>query len=178
MARWRLINAHYLNTIDNQWEYKETSRDSGRQVRKIYDVPRLFDPNDPGDCNYSGECVVCYEGKGQGRDYVFRGPPTPEMEPLDDEAKAISEAESPKWVHPIDSLPGQGYNDSLLHALERQLDALTRKLSAEPAPPVPVSAIDPSAFAKMQGQLAELMASNAELQARLAETAEAPARRA
>lgn len=178
MARWRLINAHYLNTVDNQWEYKETSRDSGRQVRKIFDVPRLFDPNDPNDCNYPGEVIVCYEGKGQSRDHIFTGPPTPEMEPLDDEAKAISEAESPKWIHPIDSLPGQGYNDNLLRTLERQLDAIARKVVADPAPPVPVSGIDPAAFAKMQEQIAELAASNAALQAQLLEKAEAPARRA
>lgn len=177
MARWRLLSPHYLNTVDNQWEYKELDRNTGRQARKVYNVPRLFNPDDPGDFNSpgSGEVIVCYDGKGQPRDHIFTGPPTPEMEPLDDEARTISGKESPKWVHPIESLPGQGYNDGLLAALQKQLDAMARGQVAQPAAPTPVGGIDPDAFAKLQAQVAELMEANAALQA---EMAERPERRA
>lgn len=167
MARWRLINAHYLNTVDNQWEYKETDRTTGRQARKTFDVPRLFDPNDPADHNYPGEVIVCHEGKGQGRDYPFFGPPTPEMEPLDDEARAISDSERHKWVHPIESLPGQGFNDGLLASFQQQIAALAAGQAASATAPLPVSIVDPSAFAQMQEQVAALIAQNAELQEQL-----------
>lgn len=39
------------------------------------------------------------------RDNLFVGPPTPDMEPIDAAAKAISESHRADWVHPIESLP-------------------------------------------------------------------------
>lgn len=104
MARWSLMNAHYLNVPGTEWEYKETT-DSGKQGRKIFPVPLHLDPNNPRDHNYPGEIIVCHEGKGQPKDIVFVGPPTPDMTPLDDEAQAISDSMQPAWIHPIESLP-------------------------------------------------------------------------
>ncbi len=109
MARWRLITGHYLNVLIDgelvEWEYKEIDRTTGKQARKIFPVPMLMDPNDPADCNYPGEIVVCHEGSGQRRDIVFVGNPTPDMEPYDEEAEAISASLRQKWEHPIESLP-------------------------------------------------------------------------
>lgn len=171
MARWRLVNAHYLNVPGTEWEYKEQDRTSGKQARKVFAVPAFLDPRDAADHNYPGEIVVCHEGKGQGRDITFLGEPTPEMEPMDDEAEAISKSCSHKWVHPIESLPGQGYSQSLLSSLEAMLAA---KVAGEPKA-VANQSVDPNEFAAMKEQLATLMAQNAEL---LAAQAAKPGRRA
>jgi hypothetical protein len=114
MARWRLRNSHYLNILDpdtgepTEWEYKEQDATTGRMGRKIYHVPCLLDPNDPGYCNYPGEIVVCHDGKGERKDIVFFGDPTPDMEALDEEAEEISAALQSRWKHPIDTLPANG----------------------------------------------------------------------
>jgi hypothetical protein len=99
------------------------------------------------------------------------------MEPVDDEARAISDKESVKWIHPIDSLPGQGYGDALLAQMQKQLDAIARGQTAPVAAPVSSVGVDPDAFARLQTQVAELMEANARLQAQIAEPAEEPARR-
>lgn len=115
MARWRLINAHYINVESYfgqpvEWEYKETDRNTGRANRKMFPVPLYLDPNQPSDHNYpeQGEIIVCYKGKGLPRDIVFLSEPTPEMEPLDEEAEAISASLRQKWEHPIESLAPNG----------------------------------------------------------------------
>lgn len=111
MARWKLTEAHYLNVPGTQWEHKETDRSTGKQARKVFDVPLYLDPEQPADCNYFddgvGEIIVCYEGKGQPRDIVFEGPPTKAMTPLDAEAEAITAPWREKWLgsDPIESLP-------------------------------------------------------------------------
>lgn len=120
MARWRLLQPHYLKTEDEIYEYKETNRDTGRQATKKYEVPRLFDPNNPADCDRNGECIVCHKGKGQRGDFVFFGPPTPDMEPLDDEAKKISAEWEKKWERPIESLPGD-FSQSLISEFEKKM---------------------------------------------------------
>lgn len=113
MARWRLRTAHYLNVVDRdgekiEWEYSETSRDTGRRARKLFAVPLMLDTNNAADYNYPGEIIVCQPGKGQGRDIEFLGDPTPDMEPLDEEAESVSDGLRSKWEHPIDSLAPNG----------------------------------------------------------------------
>ena len=115
--RWRLVNAHYLRVPELpdgtkvEWEHKETSRESGRSVRKLFPVPILLNPNDGADCNYPGELIVAHAVDGAHnlrQDYIFEGEPTPEMEPLNDAAQAISDSLRTKWEHPIDSIPVNG----------------------------------------------------------------------
>src|SRR5580704_3501087 len=110
--RWRLTNPHYLKVFalpDGtrcEWEHKETSRETGRSVRKLYPVPILLNPSDPADCNYPGEIIVAHEGDHNlTQDIIFEGPPTQEMEPLNDAAQAISDSMRDRWLHPIDTLP-------------------------------------------------------------------------
>lgn len=118
---------HYLNVPGTQWEQKEIDTRSGKQLRKLYEVPQLLDPSNPADCNPYGEIVVCHEGKGQRGDIEFVGKPTPDMDPLDDEARAISEAESKNWIHPIDSLSASGdYGESLIRRFEQMMTELVR----------------------------------------------------
>lgn len=99
MARWQLTEPHYLNTLDTKWEFETKSRTTGRSERKQFRVPTHLDPNIETDCNYQerignnmvdAKIIVCWEGKGELKDIIFEGPPTPGMLPLDDEAKEIS----------------------------------------------------------------------------------------
>jgi hypothetical protein len=111
MARWELREPHYLFTEPGtKWEYIETDRVSGRQVRKQYDVPQYFHHEAESDwtefttlangARASG-IVVVSDGHNPGpRDVIFRGEPTPGMKPLDDEARAITAKFKNKWNLP------------------------------------------------------------------------------
>lgn len=156
MARWKLTEDHYLNgcppDLDAcEWEYKETDRTNGRERRKRFVVPFYA----------VADSIVCYAGKGQPSDIVFTGAPTPSMEPLDDEARTISKEWEPRWQHPIESLPGQGFSASLLSGLERQLAELSAKTPA----PVVQSGVSKEEFDALKEQLALLLAEKAEREA-------------
>lgn len=95
MARWQLTEAHYLNVPGNETE----DRTKGDNSKKKLPAPMHLDPNDEKQWNYremiapqimEGRIIVCHEGKGEPKDIIFVGDPTPGMLPLDDEAKAIS----------------------------------------------------------------------------------------
>ena len=130
MARWKLLNPHYLmvegDQGETQWEYKELDRNTGRQIRKTFIVPRYLDPGDPSDWthkqnNDEGDIIVAWKGSEQPRDLILKGDPTPDMLGLDDEAKAISaNLAKTVWKHPIDALPGT-YSQSMLDDLQRQV---------------------------------------------------------
>lgn len=155
MARWSLRNPHYLNTPGNEWMQEETDRETGRVNRKIFPVPRLLDPGNPRDQNRDGEVVVCYEGKGLPQDIVFLGEPTPEMEPLDDEAKQISEGLRAKWEHPIDTLPANG-------GMNEQESAFMQTLmkSFAQAQPAANTSVPKADFDALKAQVEELLAQN------------------
>ena len=170
MARWRLTAKHYINATRHgevtQWMREETNRDTGRVARTLFNVPVYLDPDDPRDQNYPGEIIVAYEKGARPKDLVFTGEPTPDMEPVDEEAQKISDVTRPKWINPIDSLPSTGgnYSEALLTLLTRQLDEATKKSGiAQRAE----GAIDQAAFKKMQEDMKALMESNAKLQAQL-----------
>lgn len=162
MARWRLSEDHYLHAQvygeANEWEYKETDRETGREIRKRFKVPFFA----------GREMIVCYAGSERDGDNGRLGPiviecsPTPAMTPLDDEAKEISAQYEKSWQHPIESLPGQGFNDALLTTLTKQLEAI---MANGPAVPVASTGVSREEFEVLQRQLAELMAQNAELAA-------------
>lgn len=130
MARWKLMNNHHLRTIGNEWEYKEIDRTTGREVRKRIEVPRYLDVNDQHDWtnswgnkdNQEGEIIVCHEGKGDSRDVVFFGDPTPDMMPIDDEAKAISATFEKRWNYsPETDFINAGYSQSLIDNFQRDM---------------------------------------------------------
>ena len=127
MARWRLAAPHYLMVEGNVWEYKEVDRTTGRQKTTKFPVPTLLDPDQPTDWNYvygrdSGEIIVADHESDNTKDIVFRGEPTPDMVPLDDEAKAISASLAHKWKHPIESLTGT-YADAMMKDLSEEMQA-------------------------------------------------------
>jgi hypothetical protein len=115
--RWRLTEAHHLN-IDTlpdgtkvEWEHKETSRESGRAVRKLFPVPMFLEPKDAADHNYPGEIIVAHAVDGchnLRQDYIFTGPPTRGMEPLNEAAETITEEWKHRWNNPVESLPANG----------------------------------------------------------------------
>lgn len=165
MARWRLTAKHYLNVPGTTWRHEETSRDTGERMEQLYPVPRYIDPDEPKNQDRNGETIVCHEGKGQRGDITFIGLPTPDMEPLDDEAEAITAPLRAKWDHPIDSLPGNGdYSQSLFAMFQKQLDEAARNITTAPNTPI-VQGVDPKAFEELQSTVAALMAKNAELEA-------------
>ncbi len=163
MARWSLRNPHYLNVPGNEWMQEETDRETGRRNRKIFPVPQLLDPNNPQDQNYRelGRIIVCHEGKGEPRDIIFLGEPTPEMEPFDEEAEQISESLRSKWEHPIETLPANGgMNDKEMAFMQHMMEAFAKN-----AAPAPNASVPLDQFEELKAQVAELMKQNAELKA-------------
>jgi hypothetical protein len=180
MARWKLTDSHYLAVEGTEWEYKEQNRETGRQARKVYEVPLHLDPKNPADHNYPKDEAIIVSNKfnpAYPRDYIFRGTPTPDMEPMDDEAQAISDGERKNWIHPIEAL-NMTYSESRLSEFERGIAELLAKgvpkMSSKPMPALSLSGVDPEAFERMQQQIATLMEQNAKLEKALSE---APRRR-
>lgn len=162
MARWLLTQPHYLNIPGTKWRYDEVSQATGEMVSQEFAVPRLLDPNNPRDCRSPEGCVVTTGTPSRG-DWAFIGEPTPDMDPLDDEAEAISLSLRPKWQHPIESLPanGEGFSTAILALLEKQLTEASRTA----VPNTAVTGVSKEEFVTLQEQVAALMARNAELEA-------------
>jgi hypothetical protein len=145
--RWRLLQSHYINIAQLpdgtkiEWEHKETNRESGRAVRKLYPVPMLLNPEDPGDQNYPGEIVVTQEVEGatpRRQDLIMFGPPTRDMEPMNDEAEAISDSLRARWINPVETLPSNGGMDDKEMAFFKTMMSQFGG-SAQPAPAQVVS---------------------------------------
>lgn len=181
MARWRLMQPHYLNVPDTEWEYKEVNRTSGKPQRKVYQVPRMLHPDDSGDYTHPElqAIIVCYEGKGEARDLTFFGEPTPDMEPLDAEAQAISDSCRGKWVAPMgaDAFPAQGgYGGARAEEFLKELTALMA--AQQPVAPTSAPNVSVDEFEALKKQVALLLEQNALLQAQAnPEPVAAPARR-
>lgn len=149
MARWRVLTPHYILAEQfgepTEWVREETNRDTGRAFRKTYKVPLYIDPNEAFYARVpSGMCVVALPGSERPGDIVFHGEPTPDMEPLDDEAAAISERQRHLWKSPIDNLPiniGEDFNALLTQTLEKSLSEAMRNATA---PPQQAQAVAPS----------------------------------
>jgi hypothetical protein len=180
MARWMLKDAHYLSVPGIEWEYKENDRETGRSARKVYEVPLYLNPTWTQDWNDPDGIVVSnrYDAAHR-RDVVFTGPPTPDMEPLDDEATSISNEHRADWKHPIESL-NMTYSESRLSDFEReiaQLMATKMVQSDKPLPNVSIKGVDPKKFEELQEQVKQLMDLNAVLQVELLEKKKVSVRR-
>lgn len=138
--RWRLIEPHYINCPELpdgtkvQWEHKEASRETGRVSRHLFEVPLLLDPRDPADHNHLGEIIVSRQVDGarfNQRDIIFLGDPTPGMEPLNEEAEAITASLRQRWEHPIDTLPVNGGMNAQEQAfMENMVRAFAQQVGA------------------------------------------------
>ena len=169
MARWYLLEAHYLNVPGTEWEYKESDRETGRQARRVYGVPLYLDPKDPADLTDRENqwVVVSYKyNKAHPRDVIFTGPPTPAMEPIDDEAIAITQGyhDRGEWKHPIENL-NMTYSQSILSEFEQKLaQMLSGRVDMTPPPNLPTSGVSQKQFEELQLSLKQLMEQNASLQ--------------
>lgn len=95
--QWRITQPHYLRV-------KFKNPNDNQDV--TYDVLFECDGDNPADL-----------GKGtkyRGREYIYLGPPTPDMEPLDREAeeakKKYDDAQAKRLavINPIEALPIEG----------------------------------------------------------------------
>lgn len=135
MARFQLTAPHYINVENNEWEYKEVDRTTGKEKRHLRQVPRYLHPEDPSDWNYiterlpngqisDGQIIVATKADSSfPKDIVFKGPPTMDMLPLDDEAKIMIAALQKKWSHPINDLSVGGFAEQLPMIWQQQLEA-------------------------------------------------------
>ncbi len=176
--RWRLTNPHYLKVFELpdgtrcEWEHKETARETGRTVRKLYAVPILLNPSDSADCNYPGEIIVAHAGESNLRqDIIFEGPPTQEMEPLNEAAQALSDSMRDKWLHPIDTLPANGGMNAAESAFMAKMMAAFERIAPPSATP---TAINQAQFDELKAQVAALQAA---LAAKAGPTSAIPERR-
>lgn len=137
MARWKLVEPHYIHAerdgAQPEWIYKEINRANGREIQKKYIVPMHLDPRSSSDWNDwpdgpNGDgIVVVTDGKNaKQRDIILvpdkKGnlPITHGMEPLDDEARAIT-AEYTK-THPfLEGREEATYSERLLDKFIEQL---------------------------------------------------------
>lgn len=171
MARWRVTAKHYLLARqfgeDTTWVREETNRDTGRAFRRTFAVPLYIDPEDPICINRNtGFCVVATEGSEMPGDITLLSPCTPDMEPLDDDARRITAEESKKWKDPINSLPisiGDDFGNQLLAMLTSQFNNVAN------APGVSLKGASNSEIEELkamlvaqQEQIAKLLAGNVE----------------
>lgn len=144
MARWKLMAPHYMNLVNGaDWEYVENS--GGKHRRHRFLVPRMLNPNDPGDWNSrwgqrssnnivgneEGEIIVALPGKGEGSDYEFLGDPTPDMMPIDDEARELSASFETRWSYRPDQAESsfsQSLVDGFREAMETSRQPETVKI--------------------------------------------------
>ena len=137
MARWKLAAGHYLNVAGNKWEYQEVSRTTGKTIRVQLPVPTHLDPRDPADFNHKwghggvdeGEIIVAQvSGAYEPADINFIGDPTPDMIPLDDEAKVISASFEERWRYKPESAEYSGnYSQSLIDQLQLSMAEVATK---------------------------------------------------
>lgn len=169
MARWRLTSAHYLNVEGIEWDYVEKDQQTQRNKRVHFAVPLHLDPNDPADHNdKQNEWIVVSDGNNPSpRDIIFKGPPTPDMEPIDEAAEAITAQHRKRWDanHPIESLPGQDYSQSLLSKFQAEVEEKLKAAGGQY--PQYSKGVDPTAFEALQTQVAELAKQNSALIAML-----------
>lgn len=164
MARWRLIASHYLKVAGTKWEFSETDRATGKQKRIQFDVPTLLDIEDPNSWNQNiirnprgeilgGDIVVAWgDSAHEPNDYIFTGKPTPDMEPIDEEATAASAQFQEAWKRPPET-DGTKYGDILIQKFGEKFD----KMTSAPAQTEGISEVL-AAMTQLMKQNQELMA--------------------
>jgi hypothetical protein len=166
--QWRLKSPHYLNVPGTHWEQNETSRETGKANRVIHTVGLLLNPADPADCDRNGEIIVytAIDGiRGPRYGHAFIGEPTPEMEPLNNEAEVISASLMKKWEHPFDTFQTSSegeFSTRLLAGIEKALNQASANNLAETPGATVVPKVEYDALknqmAALQKQMADILA--------------------
>ena len=180
-ARWRLTQKHYLNTVnpdgehESIWERRETDERTKKMRRKVYNVPTFLDPDDSTCFNEGTLVIVSNEfDPAHPMDVIFSGDPTPDMEPLNAEAEAISAKHREEWAHPIENLDryeGFDFGAVLINQFSKAMD----KIAAGQVPNKSMATVSKEDFEALQQQVRELMAQNAALQGNATIAADAKA---
>lgn len=174
---WKLRADHYLNVPNTHFIQRTQDGETGEQVEHRYAVPRLLQLDDPmaQTPRKSGQILVSTDEAAKlhlPSIWVFAGEPTPDMEPQNAAAQAISDALQSKWLKPFEELKANGgtgdFAKDLENALARVLDAASAGKSTS------VGGVGKDMLAELQSQMQQLMNQNAEMAARLA-AMEAPA---
>lgn len=161
--RWKLAVPHYLNVDGAKWEYQEVNRTNGKTMRLQVPVPTLLDPRDPADFTHKwglgqegeGEVIVSLGPSSDPKDIIFTGDPTPDMIPLDDEAKALSASFAERWRYKPDSeVPGT-FSQSLIDRFQATMAETASK-------PAQIEGLD-----ELIKTMAAVVQSNQELTSRL-----------
>jgi hypothetical protein len=166
---WRLRDHHYLNVPNTFYIKREVDGETQEMIEHKYPVPRLLRLDDPKACN-AGDGVVLVSTDSQAkminaRMWIFDGEPTPDMEPQNDAAEAISAQFRPRWLKPFEELHATGggsgnFAKDLENALARVLD------SAAAGKSTPTSS--EGILAEINAQMKQLMEQNAALSAKVA----------
>ncbi len=117
----------------------------------------FLEPKDPADHNYPGEIIVAHAVDGchnLRQDYVFTGPPTQEMEPLNEEAEAITESCRHGWIHPVDTMPANGGMTTAESAFMQKMMEVFEKIASPHAAPK----VDSNEVSDLKERLARLEA--------------------
>lgn len=142
MARFKLLDKHYINIVGCDWEEKQELqtkvRGRNRLHKNTFVVPMYLDPKDQSDHNYPGEIIISTEESRRYPDDYITGKGfmcTADMLPLDDEAEAMMEEWKSTYTgeHPIESLRGT-MGEAIFDRLSRQLEALMSPGAATAAP--------------------------------------------
>jgi hypothetical protein len=146
MARWKLIEAHYIfakrDGQGTEWEYKEINRANGREIRKKFQVPMHLDPKVETDWTHrpdgpynDGIVVVATADTTDSHDIVIDAKDvTPGMLPMDDDARKIS-AKLDERVTPIPGDENATYSERLLDKFIQQLADAKSTVTSAPATP-------------------------------------------
>lgn len=156
MAIWKLRAAHYLNVPGTRYIRSEIDGETGEAIQHIFEVPRLLDPEDTRvhTPRGSGQILVANAAgkKANPSAWLFIGQPGPDMDPMDEEAEAISAKYRATWINPMDSLPevdqGVAMAAAIGKALAEQLAGLA--IGAKPA------AAGSAEFDALQARIKEL----------------------
>ena len=170
MARWKLTASHYIQTDqETEWEYTEVDRTNGRPKRHKFRVPTFLDINDPvcwteRIMGMDGKPVEGYinvsDGNNPGAgDVIFKGDPTPDMLPLDDEARAISDTFKEHWRFNVTEQEPGTFAQDLVDNLQRQLAAA--QIATKPAE------VQVPGLAEFMKTMAEIQAQNAAILAQV-----------
>lgn len=172
MAKWRLTSDHYLNVVCDEYgekidyEYSETDQQTNRVRRRSWDVPMLIGREKI--VTNKQEDFDAFGGDTRERPVLFKGDPTPDMQPIDEEAKAISAKLQPKWRHAIESLPttyNGDYSASLIAGFEKLLTQAAAQQKPVELPNTPAPNISNERLDAMQKQIEQLMEMNMRLMA-------------